>query len=128
MTCGSVFISGQVKRTGIHFLTRGLHFNSPLPQMIPNLHTYVRINYIDTISDMYRIIKIRGLSNVTYNKKRHSAECTIADDLFGAYFLSCHLVSRMKTTICTCAVDHRVVAQRVYLHNSGSSIKLTGSP
>ena len=29
---------------------------------------------------------------------RHSAECTNADDLFGAYIISCHLVSRMKTT------------------------------
>ena len=32
-------------------------------------------------------------------KNRHSAECTNADDLFGAYIFSCHLVSRMKTTI-----------------------------
>ena len=32
-------------------------------------------------------------------KSRHSAECTNADDLFGAYILSCHLVSRIKRTI-----------------------------
>ena len=53
------------------------------------------------ISDIYRIIKIRKLRafRCYLRKSRHSAECTNAGDLFGAYILSCHLVSRMKTTI-----------------------------
>ena len=42
-----------------------------------------------------------GLSNVTFDKNQQSAECTNADDLFGAYILSCHLVSHMKKTIST---------------------------
>ena len=54
-----------------------------------------------------------GLSNVTYDKSRHSAECTNADDIFGAYGLSCHLVIRMKTTTSKCSVDHSEPTRRI---------------
>ena len=40
----------------------------------------------------------------------------ISDDLFGAYILSCHLVSRMNT-IRMCTIDNGVVAQRAYPYN-----------
>ena len=46
--------------------------------------------------------------------KKNSAECSNADDLFGAYILSCHLVSRMNNTIRMCTIDNGVVAQRAY--------------
>ena len=70
------------------------------------IYIHVRINYIqftDRISDIYdyelsRLINW-GLSNDTCDNSRHSAECTNADDLFGAYILSCHLVSHTKKTI-----------------------------
>ena len=59
-----------------------------------------------------------GLSNVTCDTNRHSAECTNADDLFGTHILSCHLVSEpYEKTISTCTVDHRVVAQHTYPYN-----------
>ena len=50
-------------------------------------------------------------------KNKNSAECSNADDLFGAYILSCHLVSRMKNTIRMCTIDNGVVAQRAYPYN-----------
>ena len=86
--------------------------------IIPNLHIYVRINYIglqftDRISDIYELSRFInwGLSNVTCDNSRHSAECTNADNLFGAYILSCHLVSHMKKTSSRCrpTVDYRVL-------------------
>ena len=46
-------------------------------------------------------------------KLAHSAKCTNADDLFGAYILNCHLVSCMKKTISTCTLRHRVVAHSI---------------
>ena len=80
---------------------------SPLRSLLPspvgdhNSKVPLYIQFADTISDIYRIIKIRKLSafRCYLRKSRHSAECTNADDFVCAYILSCHLVSRMKTTI-----------------------------
>ena len=69
-----------------------------------------------------------GLSNVTYDTSRHSGECTNADDIFGAYILSCHLVIRMQTTTSKCSVDHRVVStESLPVEFVQTSTKLTGS-
>ena len=70
-----------------------------------------------------------GLSNVTYDNSRHSAECTNADDLFGAYILSCHLMIHVKKTISIMStVDHRVLELRAYpKHSCTPPMKLTGS-
>ena len=61
-------------------------------------------------------------------KNRHFAECSNADDLFGAYIISCNLVSRMKTTISIVLLIigwyHSAVTRRI---RASPPIKLTGS-
>ena len=76
----------------------------------------------------YQILINWGLSNVACDNSRHSAECTNADDLFGAYILSCHLIIHVKKTISMSTVDHRVLELRAYPYNSCTPpMKLTGS-
>ena len=105
MTCGSVFISVLVKRTfelGGHIIIR-ICRNS-----IPNLYIHESTTYNTPIRSAISVELSRfvnwGLSNVTCDKSRHFAECMNADDIVGAYILSCHLVSHMKTTTSTCTV------------------------